>query len=114
MAELKDSLTIDHEQKNRHGLPQISDAHRPAIIFGSYRSATREELLVSLPPRQVVDELVAYFFQHDLIATSMRYTMLSRLLKLTITAIVHGPMFMKEASSPRSIPNVETILSNNY
>lgn len=72
MAELKDSLTDDREQKQQfHELPQISDAHRPAILFGSYRSATREELLASLPPRQVVDQLVAYFFRHDIIATSM-------------------------------------------
>lgn len=72
MAELKDSLTDDHEQKHHfHDIPQMSDPHRPAILFGSYRSATREELLASLPPRQVVDQLVAYFFQHDLIATSM-------------------------------------------
>ncbi|KAI2466310.1 fungal-specific transcription factor domain-containing protein [Annulohypoxylon bovei var. microspora] len=63
IGELKDHLEEEESQNINHITdPPTIDIAGPRLLYGCSRHATKEELLASVPQRQVADRLVSYYF----------------------------------------------------
>ncbi|KAI0888504.1 fungal-specific transcription factor domain-containing protein [Annulohypoxylon maeteangense] len=63
IGELKDHLE-EEESQNTHQVTETPefDITGPQLLYGCSRHANKEELLASVPPRQVADRLVSHYF----------------------------------------------------
>ncbi|KAI1453001.1 fungal-specific transcription factor domain-containing protein [Annulohypoxylon moriforme] len=63
IGELKDHLEEEESQNTQHATetPEF-EVTGPQLLYGCPRHATKEELLASIPPRQVTDRLISHYF----------------------------------------------------
>jgi hypothetical protein len=63
IAELKDYFQHDNNRSEYQLSPgTMPRPEEPEILFGSYKPMDKQEIVGAMPPRSVVDRLVAVFF----------------------------------------------------
>lgn len=64
ISDLKDHFEQEEENAatTHTSDPSLSDSAGPQLLYGCTKRATKEEVLASIPSRQVVDRLVSRYF----------------------------------------------------
>ncbi|KAK9320869.1 fungal-specific transcription factor domain-containing protein [Lipomyces orientalis] len=81
IAELKDYFQDEPDHAGyQEFAPPVPEGDPPELLFSQYLPATKQEILAAIPPRPMLDRLVAEYLSHKAIAP----------------IIVHSPTFLKE------------------
>ncbi|KAK9233794.1 fungal-specific transcription factor domain-containing protein [Lipomyces kononenkoae] len=87
IAELKDSFEGDTESTEDNTIPSnVECRYSPDLVFGSYEHVDKHQILAAIPPRLIVDRLMAEYFNSMHIAPgslSFLYSMVLRSTDLT-------------------------------